>query len=82
MAICPKCKAVITELSLYEINETKYHIYADSVEEGYDLDARQEIECPECSEVLFESQDEAQEWLKHSDELGDVVQEKLNEKQN
>lgn len=77
--ICPRCFEEITELKMYVPAEMVYHIRIDGngntdVEgtETIDIvDCHHEIdiECPECSEVLFHDQEKAEDWLSGDDSV-------------
>jgi len=90
MAVCPKCKKVINELShrVSGISTSRFFINDegdfDEDEEDFDSDGwDSEYSCPKCWEVLFEDYSDAQDFLIEKDELKEVVAEKITKiKQN
>ena len=82
MPICPNCKAKIKELLAYsEVVNTfeldkngEPYFYGNDQIEGYTG-----FECPECHERIFDTENEAIEFLKNKDELQEIMVEKLEQ---
>ncbi len=72
MPECPKCKAKVESLRLFEKGETEYRFELDGTGDPQKLiqmqicddDPPQDFECPECNKVLFKDWDEATAFLK------------------
>jgi predicted RNA-binding Zn-ribbon protein involved in translation (DUF1610 family) len=66
MAKCPKCGKVINYLINVESGWASYRFDGENYEyEDFEADGSVNLfECPECGEVIAESQDEASEFLK------------------
>ncbi len=84
MAICPKCKKVITELFQRVSGTRTATVFInkgggleereeDFESDGYDY----EYICFECWEVLFNDDGEAHDFLFEKDELKELVAEKI-----
>lgn len=90
MAICPKCKKVITELLQRSTGIEASRFFIDNDidiaiynEEIFDGDGQMnEYECFECGEILFEDWDEAEKFLLNKDELKELVAEKIEKNKN
>ncbi len=86
MAICPKCKKVITYLTSEATATTGCNLYEDgTLDLDNDLNAIAEINewrCPECEEDIFYNEHEAREFLKEKDELKELVVEKVERIKN
>lgn len=86
MAICPKCKEVVEELKYSAKKECWGYLSVD--DRGFaDYDENEcgdwsdeEYLCPECDELLFTNGREAEKFLKDTDKLKEIVQEKINKK--
>ena len=70
MPTCPKCGAEIYELIFIGVRPQKYVVYIagewlwfEPVEQAEDF-LNGEYCCPECNEVLFRSESDAEEFLK------------------
>ena len=84
MPICPKCKSNIDGLKNIVSGSQRYDMFLDGSGrvhyEKVDFvgdDSVNEWWCPECSEVLFTSEEEAEKFLKDKDELKELVAEKI-----
>ena len=85
MAICPKCKKVITELSQRMSGTKTARVFInkeglyDAEEEDFEIDGYYyEYSCVECWEVLFEDDGDAYDFLLNTDELKELVSEKID----
>ena len=69
MAKCPKCNAEISHLVNWQGGENRYTFDGKDYEfdEFVFGDSVNDYECPECSEVLFTSEDEAREFLEKNE---------------
>ncbi len=87
MAICPYCKKVIetliqyregTEYSNFFINEDGEADYEDEI---FEDEETSEYRCVECQKVLFYDWAEAEQFLKDTDELQEIIVEKIGQKE-
>jgi hypothetical protein len=78
MPKCPKCKKEIDYLKYYEPREAYYHFRVRQSLADYemiellDLDEVGDFECPECSEVLFNDEAEAEKFLREVENDNEV----------
>jgi uncharacterized C2H2 Zn-finger protein len=73
MPKCPKCGAEINELLYYayELNHAHFYVNENTGRAEFhnwdtipDTKGDPDFECPECEEVLFHSQEEAEKFLR------------------
>ena len=86
MVVCPKCHKIIERLEQVRTGVEKSNFFIDvgglatCDGENFESDGDfLEYRCWECSEVLFEDWDEAEEFLKNKDELQEIVAEKISQ---
>ena len=84
MTKCPKCKEEIENLNFSKTKEISGSVVFDGNDiefiEEFDIYEEQKphtYRCPECNEILFENDEEAEEFLRDDDELQEIVKEKL-----
>lgn len=83
--ICPKCKSKINHLRNMVSGTSCYKMYVYEGEKYPDYDREDFYEdnnvnewwCPECDSVLFTSEEEAIKFLKDTDDLQELVAEKI-----
>lgn len=72
MPICPKCKEEIEQLRHFQKGEHSYDFWLDANKQPFyqsdefysNTNPENEWECPECSELLFSSEEEATKFLR------------------
>jgi len=83
MAICPKCKEEIEHLIFIESGYMRYTCYygKDMLEyEQKEFEPDDNVMmflCPKCNSELFNSPDEAEDFLKYKDKLAKLIADKL-----
>ena len=84
MPICPKCHKEINGLRNIVSGNFRYDMWVDGSDKiRYDEvdfmsdDNVNEWWCPECGEVLFISENEAEKFLKEKDELAELIIKKI-----
>lgn len=81
MSICPKCKEEIESLKNYVSGEELYIFDGNNYEQDGDFQPDNKVndfECPECNDVLFTDEEKATNFLQNTDELTELVKEKIN----
>jgi len=81
MPICPNCKVEIKEFRAYSevVQSFKLDEKGEPFVEGFDyIEGYIGFECPECCEKIFDTEQEAIEFLEE-DKLKIMVKEKLNQ---
>lgn len=84
MAVCPNCNKIIEELcstadaSTNAIMDEEGEVIIDN--EDVDIFETGEWRCPECDETIANNQTEGIKFMKNTDELKKVVENKLKEK--
>lgn len=87
MPICKFCNKIIEHLERKATGVEKSRFFiengsADYDDEEFESDGEFEMYmCPECSEELFDSWEQAEEFLKDKDKVAEMVAKKINQEE-